>query len=151
MAITGATYNFNKTVTEEEKPSTAAAPTDSSKLDTKMAGEKKGSLHAKDVINLSLVQQTLKSAINNSIQSIESAQLTEQASAVQSIASTTISSVFLAATNPYALVAVLACQGISYGFKTAKRARDLAWQNYDTMEYRTARGYSAASSRSRSS
>lgn len=149
MAVTGATFNFNKTVTEEEKPSTAAEPTDSAKLDAKMAGEKKGSLNTKDAINLSIVQNTLKSAVNTTLQNVEGTQLSEQVSAMQSIASTAISSVFMAATNPYAFIASVAVQGISYAFKVDKYNRDKAWQDYDIAEYNARRGYSVHQSRTR--
>lgn len=148
--ITGATFNFNKTVTEDEPASTPDKPTDGAKVDRAIAGEKKGKQNLKDMINLSIVQQTLKTAINSTIQNIEGAQLSEQANALQSITTTTIFSVFMAATNPYALIATLACKGISYAFKAAKFNRDKAWETYDIEEYKNARGYSAAISRSRS-
>ncbi len=152
MAITGITFNFHKNVSSEgDEPSTPAAPADDSKIETKIAGEKTGARAARTFVNLAIVQQMLKTTINNSIQNIENSQLAEQSSALQSIAINTVSSVFMAATNPYALVASLACQGISYGFKVAKRNRERAWENYDISEYQAARGYSAASSRSRRS
>ena len=150
MAVTGTTFNFNKTVTDEEKPSTAAAPSDGNKIDTKVAGEKKGSQNTKDFINLALVQQTLKSTVNTALQSVEGdSRMSQQVSAMQSITQTAISSVFMAATNPYALIASIAMQGISYGFKVDKFNRDKAWQNYDLAEYNARRGYSVHQSRTR--
>lgn len=150
MAITGATFNFNKTVSNEESQSTADKPADGAKLDTKVAGEKTGKSNIKDFINLSLVQQTIKTAINSTIQNVEGAQLSAQASALQSTFTTAVSLVHMATTNPYALLATLACQGISYGFKVAKFNRQKSWEQYDIEEYNYARGYSAQISRSRS-
>ena len=147
--VTGATFNFNKTVTEEGPASTPDKPTDGAKVETKVAGEKKGKQNTKDFINLSIVTQTLKTAVNSAIQNVEGSQLAEQASALQSIGSTVISSVFMAATNPYALIANLACMVISYAFKVAKFNREKTWENYDLEEYRSVRGYSASNSRSR--
>ena len=150
MAVTGATFNFNKTVTEEEKPSTAAAPSDGSKLDTKVAGEKKGDINTKDSINLSILNQTLKSALNATIQNVQGdSRMSQQVSAMQSIVTTGISMFQMAATNPYALIASLAMQGISYAFKVDKYNRDKAWQNYDLAEYNARRGYSVHQSRTR--
>lgn len=150
MAVTGATFNFNKTVTNEEKPSTAAAPSDGAKLDTRISGEKKGGQNTKDFINLSMVQQTLKSALNTTLHNVEGdTRMSQQVSAMQSIAQTAISSVFMAATNPYALIATMAMQGISYGFKVDKYNRDKAWQDYDLVEYNSRRGYSLHQSRTR--
>ena len=140
--ITGATFNFNKTVTDDEAPSTPEKPTDGAKVETRLAGEKKGKQSTKDMINLSIVTQTVKTAINNAIQNVEGAQLSEQVSAMQSITNTLVSTVFMAATNPYALVATLACQGISYAFKAAKLNREKAWESYGLEEYKAARGYS---------
>lgn len=142
--ITGATFNFNKTVTEDEPASTPDKPADGAKVETKLAGEKKGKQNTKEFINLSLVTQSVKTAINNTIQNIEGTQLSEQASALQTLATTTISSVFMAATNPYALIATLACKGISYAFTAAKFNREKAWEGYDIGEYKSARGYTAA-------
>lgn len=45
MEITGATFNFNKTVTEDDPASTPDKPTDGAKLEQKLAGEKKGSVN----------------------------------------------------------------------------------------------------------
>lgn len=149
--ITGATFNFNKTVTDEEAASTPDKPTDGAKVETKVAGEKKGKQNTKDFINLSIVTQTVKTAINGAIQNVEGSQLSEQASALQSITGTAISSVFMAATNPYALITMLACKGVSYGFKAAKFQREAAWETYDIAEYKSARGTSAAYTRSRNS
>ena len=141
--VTGATFNFNKTVTEEEPASTPDKPTDGAKVETKVAGEKKGKQNTKEFINLSLVTQTLKTAVNSALQNVEGAQLSEQISALQSVGSTVISSVFMAATNPYALLATLACKSISYSFKMDKYARTVSWQDYDIEEYNSRRGYSA--------
>lgn len=149
MAVTGTTFNFNKTVTEEEKPSTAAEPTDGAKLDTKMAGEKKGGMNTKDAINLSLVQNTLKSALNTALQNVEGSRLSEQISAMQSVATTTVALGFMAYSNPYALIAALALKGISYAFKVDKFNRDKAWQDYDIAEYNARRGYSVHQNRTR--
>ena len=149
MAVTGATFNFNKTVTDEEKPSTAAEPRDNSKIETKVAGEKKGSGNTQDFVNLSLLQQTMKSTIDTALQSVEGdSRMSQQVSAMQSITKTAISSVFMAATNPYALIATVAMQGISYAFKSDKFNRNKAWQDYDLQEYRSARGYTASRTRS---
>lgn len=145
--ITGATFNFNKTVTEEEAASTPDKPADGAKVETKVAGEKKGKQNTKDMINLSIVTQTLKTAVNSAMQNVEGAQLSEQASALQSIGSTVISSVFMAATNPYALVTMLACKGVSYAFKQDKYNRQKAWTDYDLEEYRARRGYSNSRTR----
>lgn len=150
MAVTGATFNFNKTVTVEEKPSTAAEPTDSSKLDTKMAGEKKGGSSTKEFLALSMVMNTVQSTVNTTLQNVEGTRLSEQIGAMQSIATTTVALGFMAATNPYALVATLALKGISYGFKADKFNRDKAWQDYDISEYNDRRGYSIHRSRTRS-
>lgn len=149
--ITGATFNFNKTVTEDEPASTPDKPTDGAKVETKVAGEKKGKQNTKDFINLSIVTQTLKTAVNSAIQNVEGSQLSAQVGALQSIGSTVISSVFMAATNPYALITMLACKGVSYAFKMDKFNREIAWNNYSLKEYKSARGYSAAYSRSRNS
>ena len=149
MEITGATFNFNKTVTDNEPASTPDKPADGAKVETRLAGEKKSRQNTKEFINLSLVTQSVKTAINNTIQNIEGAQLSEQANALQSIATMTISSVFMAATNPYALIASLACKGIAYAFKAAKFNREKAWESYNIEEYKSARGYTAAN-RSRS-
>lgn len=152
MAITGITFNFHKSVSSGgDESSTPAAPVDDSKIEAKTAGEKTGAGAAKTFINLAMVQQTLKSAVSNAIQNIENSQLSAQTGALQSIATTAVSSIFMAATNPYALVASLACQGISYGYKVAKRNRERAWEDYDLSEYRSARGYSASNSRTRRS
>lgn len=151
MEITGATFNFNKTVTEDEPASTPDKPADGAKVETKVAGEKKGKQNTKEFINLSIVTQSLKTAVNSAIQGVEGSQLSAQASALQSIGSTAISSVFMAATNPYALLASLACKGISYGFQVAKFNREKTWESFNIEEYRSARGYSASNSRSRSS
>ena len=148
MEITGATFNFNKTVTEDEPASTPDKPTDGAKIETKVAGEKGGKQNTKDFINLSMVTQTVKTAVNSAMQNVEGSQLSEQVSALQSIGSTVISSVFMAATNPYALVASLACMGINYAFKQAKYSRDKAWSDYDLEEYRARRGYSNGRTRS---
>lgn len=139
--VTGATFNFNKTVTEEEPASTPDKPTDGAKVETKVAGEKKGKQNTKDMINLSIVTQTVKTAINSALQNVEGSRLSEQVSAMQSIASTAVSSLFMAATNPYALVTMLACKGISYGFQVAKFNRQKAWSDYDLGEYNDRRGY----------
>ena len=149
MAITGATFNFNKTVTQEEAPSTPDQPTDGAKLETKVAGEKSGKQNTKDMINLSIVHQALKTTISNAVQNVEGSQLSAQASALQSGVTSVVSMVFMAATNPYALLATIACQGISYAFKAEKFNRQKAWEEYDLEEYRAARGYSAATNRSR--
>ncbi len=149
MEITGATFNFNKTVTEDEPASTPDKPTDGAKVETKVAGEKKGKQNTKDMINLSIVTQTLKTAVNSAIRNMEGSQLSEQINALQSIGSSVISSVFMAATNPYALITSLACKGISYGFQVAKFNRERTWESYNLEEYRSARGYSASNSRSR--
>lgn len=148
MAVTGATFNFNKTVTEEEPASTPDKPTDGAKIETKVAGEKGGKQNTKDFINLSMVTQTVKTAVNSAIQNVESSQLSEQVSALQSIGSTVVSSVFMAATNPYALVASLACMGINFAFKQDKYNRQKAWSDYDLEEYRERRGYSNSRTRS---
>ncbi len=145
--VTGATFNFNKTVTEDEPASTPDKPTDGAKVETKVAGEKKGKQNTKDMINLSIVTQTVKTAINSALQNVEGSRLSEQVSAMQSIASTTISSVFMAATNPYALLVSLACKGISYAFKQDKYNRQKAWSDYDLDEYRARRGYSNSRTR----
>lgn len=102
------------------------------------------------MINLSMLTQTLKSTINATIQNVQGdSRMSQQVSAAQSIVSTTISSVFIAATNPYALIASMAMRGISYAFKTDKFNRDKAWQDYDLAEYNTRRGYSIHQSRTR--
>lgn len=142
MDITGATFNFNKTVTEDEPASTPDKPTDGAKVETKVAGEKKDKQNTKDMINLSIVTQSIKTAINSAMQNVEGAQLSAQTSALQSIGGTVVSSVFMAATNPYALITSLACKGISYGFQVAKFNREKAWSDYDLNEYRERRGYS---------
>lgn len=148
MEMTGATFNFNKTVTDEEPSSTPDKPADGAKVETKVAGEKKGKQNTKDTINLSIVTQSVKTAINSAIQNVEGSQLSGQVSALQSVATTAISSVFMAATNPYALLTSLACKGISYAFKVDKFNRQKAWSDYDLEEYKVARGY--ANSRTRS-
>ena len=149
--VTGATFNFNKTVTEEEPASTPDKPTDGAKVETKVAGEKKGKQNTKDFINLSMVTQTIKTAVNSAIQNVEGSQLSEQVSALQSIASTTVALGFMAYTNPYTAIASLACMGISHAFKMDKLNREITWNNYNLKEYKSARGYSAAYSRSRKS
>ena len=149
MTVTGATFNFNKTVTDEEPASTPDKPTDGAKVGTNLAGEKKGRQNLKDTINLSIVQQTVKTALNNAIQNIEGSVLSEQANALQSMANTAVASVFMMATNPYALITMLACKGISYGFQANKFNRAKAWESYDIEEYKLARGYSASYSRTR--
>lgn len=151
MPVTGATFNFNKTVTEEGTSSTPDKPTDDAKINTKIAGEKNSLQSKKDFVNLSIVQQTIKTAINNTIQNVEGATLSQQASALQATATTVVSSVFMAATNPYALITSLACKGISYGFQVAKFNRGKARERFDLEEYKSARGYSASTNRSRNS
>ncbi len=147
MAVTGATFNFNKTVNYEEGASTPEKPKDNSKIETKVAGEKKGNQNVKDMINLSIVSDSIKTAVNNAIQNVEGSQLSEQTSALQTIATSTISSIHMAATNPYALLTSLACKGISYAFQQAKFNREKAWESYDLTEYRARRGYSVNRSR----
>lgn len=141
--ITGATFNFNKTVTDEEAASTPDKPTDGAKVETRVAGEKKGKQNTKDFINLSIVTQTVKTAVNSAIQNVEGSQLSEQVSALQSVGSTVISSVFMAATNPYALIATMACKAISLNFKAAKYNREKAWSDYGNDDYNARRGCSA--------
>ena len=147
MAITGATFNFNKTVTEEEPASTPDKPADGAKLETKIAGEKKGSSNTNDFINLAVVTQSLKTAVNSAIQNVEGSQLSEQISALQSIGGTLISSVFMAYSNPYALIANLACMGINHAFKQAKYNQRRAWSDYDIEQYKEKRGYSNSRTR----
>jgi hypothetical protein len=149
MEITGATFNLNKTVTSAEKESTPNKPTDNSKLQKGIAGEKTGKQNIKDFINLTIVQQTLKATVNNTIQNIQGSQLSEQAGALQSVASMAVSSVFMAKNNTYALVASMAAQGISLSFKMAKYSRQTAWESYNIDEYNSARGYSAGVNRTR--
>ena len=150
MPVTGTTFNFNKTVTEEEPASTPDHPTDNAKIDTKIAGEKKGYSNVKDFINISTVMSTVKSAVNSALQNVEGSRLSEQISAMQSIASTTISSVFMAATNPFALLATMAIQGVNYALKMGEYSRSKAWQDYDLEEYNQRRGiFSSAANRSR--
>ncbi len=143
MEISGAKFNFNKHVSEDRRTSV----NDGAKLETKIAGEKTDGQNTKDMINLSMVTQILKTAVNGTIQNIEGAQLSEQVRALQTIGSTVISSVFMAATNPYALITTLACKAISYGFQEAKFNRQKAWSDYDLDEYRAHRGYSNSRTR----
>lgn len=149
MPVTGATFNFNKTITEEEAASTPDHPTDSAKIDTKVAGEKTGKQNTNDCIALSVVTQLMQTSINSAISNIEGGRMQEQARALQSVATSVISNVVLAYTNPYALLANLACKGIERAAQIAKFNREKAWEKYSLEEYRSARGYSATSSRSR--
>ncbi len=140
--VTGTTFNFNKSVTDGEPSSTPDKPADGAKVETKIAGEKTKWQNLKDFVRTTKVMQTVNAAISSTIQNIEGAQLSEQANALQSITNS-VTSVFMAATNPYALVTMLACKGISYGFQVMKYNREKAWERYDIEEYRAARGYSA--------
>lgn len=144
MEISGAKFNFNKHVSEDGRTSV----NDGAKLETKIAGEKTDGQNTKDMINLSMVTQILKTAVNGTIQNIEGAQLSEQVRALQTIGSTVISSVFMAATNPYALITTLACKSISYVYNQDKINRQRAWDEYDVEEYNLRRGYSSSRTRS---
>lgn len=145
--ITGATFNFNKTVTEDEPASTPDKPADGAKVETKVAGEKKGKSNTKDFINLSIVTQAVKTAINSAISNVEGSQLSAQVGALQTGVTSAISMIHMAKTNPYALLTSLACEAISYKFKVEKYNRQKVWSDFELNEYRSHRGYSNSRTR----
>lgn len=157
MDITGATFNFTKTVTNEERVSTPENPVDDDKeKKPKSAGDKKknanGSGENKNAIGAFAydmiktgVQQTMSAVMSNVS---GSPTLQVQLQAAQQIGGKIIAYTAAVATGNWAAVATMAISDItSYAAKQAEFKRDKAWSDYDLDQYRERRGYSTARSR----
>lgn len=158
MAVTGATFNFNKTVTSEERTASAEQPADNNAPSSKIAGQKKDSQSLKNMIGVQQLQQVVKQGINAVLSNVEGSQTQAQISALKQIGGGLVTGVTATLTaamvNPVLGVVTgatqLASAGISYAEEEVKFQRDKAWTDYGIEEYKRQRGYSAMYSRSRS-
>lgn len=157
MEITGATFNFTKTVTEEGESASPEKPADNDKeKKPKVAGEdgKSGDKKKKDKNSLSAfafdliktsVQQTM-AAVTANISGSPTLQV--QIQAAQQIGGKIIAYTAAIATKEWAALAIMAVSDvISVVSKPVKYNQDKAWSDYDLDQYRERRGYSTLRNR----
>lgn len=156
MDITGATFNFTKTVTGDGENSSPEKPVDGDKEKIpKTAGdnkkkdgesEKKSSISAfaYDMIKTG-VQQTISAVMSNVS---GSATLQVQLQTAQQIGGKVIAYTTAMATGNFVALATMAVSDtISSISKHAQFNRDKAWSDYDLEQYRERRGYSTMRNR----
>lgn len=143
MAITGATFNFTKKVSEEEQVSTASAPTDGNTPKPDLAGEGKKKDNLRTIVGLQEARKVGSAIAQNIISNVEGTTTQAQISALNSGVSTVASVATTFAVNPILGLANLTAQGVSYVARQEKFNRDKAWTDYELEQYKQLRGYSS--------
>ena len=155
MKVTGATFNFNKTIVQEEESSTPEKPADTGKTKKpKVAGEKKEKTEAqektslKDAFVYDMIKTAVKTTVSAVIQNVSgSPTLQVQINGISSAATKGVAYITAAATNPALFAGMLVTDTIQYGFQQGAYNRSVAWSDYDLEQYREMRGYSKKRSR----
>lgn len=161
MDITGATFNFTKKVTDEEKNASPENPIDADrenkpKTPNDSGEQKEGKKKEKGNISAiaydwvkTSVTQTV-SAVMSNVQGSPTLQV--QLQAAQQVGGKVLSYVAAAATQNWAALAVMAVSDVTSGVIThftekATFMRNQAWADYDLDQYRERRGYSTLRNR----
>lgn len=157
MDITGATFNFTKTVNGDGENSSPEKPVDGDKEKTpkvagdnkkneESSGDKKNSITA---FAYDLIKTGMKQTVSAVMSNVSgSATLQVQLQAAQQIGGKVIAYTAAIATGNWAAAAIMGVSDMISGIsKRAEFERNKAWSDYDIEQYRERRGYSTMRNR----